>query len=74
MFLQGDTQAQAAWLRAMREIGAYCADEVRALDDRPAIPGGQTYYASWNYGPLDRFAELSVIRALQGKEQKEEEK
>lgn len=74
VFLQGDTQAQAAWLRAMREIGAYCADEVRALDDRPAIPGGQTYYASWNYGPLDRFAELSVIRALQGKEQKEEEK
>lgn len=74
VFLQGDTQAQAAWLRAMREVGAYCADEIRALDDRPAIPGGQTYYASWNYGPLDQFAELSVIRALQGKERKEEEK
>lgn len=74
VFLQGDTQAQAAWLRAQREIGGYNANEIRALDDRPAIPGGETYYASWNYGPLDRFEELSVIRALQGKEQKEESK
>ena len=36
--------------------------------------GGQTYYASWNYGPLNRFEELSVIRALQGKQQKEDPK
>lgn len=68
VFLQGDTQAQAAWLRAHREMGSYNADEIRALDDRPPIPGGQTYYASWNYGPLDQFAELSVLRAMQGRE------
>lgn len=64
VFLQGDTTAQAAWYRTMREIGAYNADEIRALDDRPAIPGGASYYASWNYGPLDRFVELSIARAL----------
>lgn len=64
VFLQGDTAAQAAWYRAMREIGAYNADEIRALDDRPPVPGGDDYYASWNYGPLARWAELSIIRAL----------
>lgn len=71
VFLQGDTAAQAAWYRAMREIGAYNADEIRALDDRGAIDGGDAYYASWNYGPLSRFEELSVIRAL-GRIPKEE--
>lgn len=64
VFLQGDTAAQAAWYRTMREIGAYNADEIRALDDRPSIPGGDSYYASWNYGPLERFVELSVLRAM----------
>lgn len=64
VFLQGDTAAQAAWYRTMREIGAYNADEIRALDDRPPIPGGDSYYASWNYGPLERFVELSVLRAM----------
>lgn len=64
VFLQGDTAAQAAWYRTMREIGAYNANEIRALDDRPTIPGGDTHYASWNYGPLERFVELSVLRAM----------
>ena len=67
VFLKGDTTAQAAYYRALREIGALNADEIRALEDRGRIPGGSTYYASWNYGPLADFARLSVIRAL-GKE------
>ena len=54
-------------LEQLREIGALNADEIRALEDRGRIPGGSTYYASWNYGPLADFARLSVIRAL-GKE------
>lgn len=70
VFLQGDTQAQAAWYRAMREIGAYNANEIRSLDDRPPIIGGDVHYASWNYGPLSKFEELSVIRAL-GRDPKE---
>lgn len=67
VFLKGDTTAQASYYRALREIGALNADEIRALEDRGKIPGGSAYYASWNYGPLEDFARLSVIRALGGK-------
>ena len=64
VFLKGDTAAQAAWLQAMRILGAYNADEIRALDDRPAIPGGNAYYASLNYVPQELWPILSMIRAL----------
>ena len=45
-------------------ISSLNADEIRALEDMGTIPGGQEYYASWNYGPLSNWALLSVIRAL----------
>lgn len=64
VFLKGDTAAQMAQYRGMREIGVLNADEIRALEDRGKIPGGDEYYASWNYGPLDQWALLSVLRAL----------
>ena len=64
VFLKGDTAAQAAWYRVMREIGGLNADEIRGLEDMGKIPGGEQYYASWNYGPLERWALLSMIRAL----------
>ncbi len=64
VFLKGDTAAQSAWYRTMREISALNADEIRGLEDMGTIPGGKEYYASWNYGPLSRWALLSVIRAL----------
>lgn len=64
VFLKGDTASQAAWLQAMRILGAYNADEIRALDDRPAIPGGSAYYASLNYVPQELWPILSLIRAL----------
>lgn len=66
VFLKGDTTAQATWYRTMREIGAYSVDDIRGLEDLPGVPGGQTRYASWNYGPLEDFVKLSVIRALGG--------
>ena len=52
IFLQGDTAAQANWLRTQREIGGLNADEVRALDDRPRIPGGEVYTVGPNYMPI----------------------
>ena len=64
VFLKGDTAAQAAWYQAMRILGVYNANEIRALDDRPAIPGGNAYYASLNYVPQEIWPILSLIRAL----------
>lgn len=65
VFLRGDTAAQAAWYKAMREVSSLNPNEIRALEDMGEIPGGDSYYASWNYGPLDQWVRLSVIRALQ---------
>ncbi len=64
VFLRGDTAAQGAWYKAMREVSALSADEIRGLEDMGTIPGGDSYYASWNYGPLDKWAHLSVLRAM----------
>lgn len=65
--LRGDTAAQAAWYKTMREIGAYSVDDIRALEDLEAVPGGDSRYASLNYVPLADFSELSRLRATQGK-------
>lgn len=67
--LRGDTAAQAAWYKAMRETGVYSVDDIRALEDLPAVPGGDGRSASLNYVPLEDWRELSRLRALQGKRQ-----
>lgn len=64
VFLRGDTAAQAAFYTSLRNVGGLNANEIRALEDMGKIPGGDSYYASWNYGPLDQWALLSVLRAL----------
>lgn len=64
VFLRGDTAAQAAFYTSLRNVGGLSANEIRALEDMGAIPGGDSYYASWNYGPLDQWSRLSVLRAL----------
>lgn len=64
VFLKGDTKAQAEWYRTMREIGPYSVNDIRHLEDMPSVPGGNSRYANWNYGPLEQFVELSVMRAL----------
>lgn len=64
VFLRGDTEAQSAYYTALRNVGALNPDEIRALEDMGGIPGGDSYYASWNYGPLDQWARLSVLRAM----------
>ena len=63
VFLKGDTAAQADWYQSLRINGAFSANEIRALEDLPAIPGGDAYYASLNYVPLEQFRELSIMRA-----------
>ena len=62
VYLQGDTAAQANWLKTMKETGIYNANECRAEDDRPTIAGGEEYNASLNYVPLSDWKELSRAR------------
>ena len=62
--LRGDTASRGAWYRTMREIGVYSPDDIRALEDLPGVPGGDTRYSSLNYVPLEDFRELSRARNL----------
>jgi HK97 family phage portal protein len=66
MLLRGDTAAQAAWYKAMRECGVYSVDDICGLEDLPSVPGGDGRYASLNYVPLADWAELSRTRAEKG--------
>jgi hypothetical protein len=66
MLLRGDTAAQAAWYKAMRECGVYSVDDICGLEDLPSVPGGDGRYASLNYVPLADWAELSRTRAERG--------
>lgn len=52
--LRADSQARAAFYRIMREVGAFNADEIRDLEDRPPIPDGmgQGYLQPVNMQPL----------------------
>ncbi len=57
--LKGDTSSRAVWYRNMRDVGAFSSNDIRALEDFPAIEGGDVYYASLNYTPLDTFRTAS---------------
>lgn len=52
--LRGDSKARAEFYRTMREIGAYCADDVRAKEEEPPIPdgAGQIFHQPANWVPL----------------------
>lgn len=71
--LRGDTTAQAAWYKAMRECGVYSVDDVRALEDLESVPGGTGRNASLNYVPLEDWKELARLRALQGRQEEGKE-
>lgn len=63
--LRGDTAAQSAWYKAMREEGVYSVNDIRALEDMEAVEGGNSRYASLNYVPLEDWRKLSRLRATQ---------
>lgn len=60
--LRGDTAAQASWYKNMRECGVYSVDDIRGYEDLPKVDGGDERYASFNYGPLSVWRELSIKR------------
>ena len=57
--LKGDTASRGVWYKAMREVGAFSADDIRDLEDLPSIgEGGDIYYGNKNFAPLDQFREI----------------
>lgn len=60
--LRGDVTARGTWYKAMRDVGAYSADDIRELEDLPELgheKGGDIYYGNKNYAPLDVFRYIS---------------
>ncbi|UUS30837.1 MULTISPECIES: phage portal protein [Streptomyces] len=58
--LRGDSSGRATFYRAMRDIGAFSANDIRALEDLPPIPGDEgngylqpTFMAPLGSDPLD---------------------
>lgn len=50
--LRGDTKSRAEFYRVMREVGAFSANDIRELEDRPPVEGGDTYLQPMNMLPL----------------------
>lgn len=69
--LRSNDEARANYYRTMKEVGAYSVDDILALEDMPAVPGGNLHQASLNYVPLELWEQLSLLRNG-GKEKTEE--
>lgn len=52
--LRGDSRARAAYFQAMFGMGVYTINEIRELDDRNPIPGGDQHFVPGNLVPLER--------------------
>jgi len=50
--MRGDSTARGAYYRIMREVGAYSANDIRRLENRPPIDGGDEYLQPLNLAPL----------------------
>jgi HK97 family phage portal protein len=50
--LRGDSAAQAAFYKAMWDLGAYSTNEIRAYDELPPVKGGDVRYRPLNMGVL----------------------
>lgn len=60
--LKGDTASRGSWYKAMREVGAFSADDIRDLEDMPSIgEGGDIYYGNKQYAPLDQFRKICAV-------------
>lgn len=69
--LRSNDEARANYYKAMKEVGAYSVDDILALEDMPAVPGGNLHQASLNYVPLELWEQLSISRN-DGKEKTKE--
>ncbi len=64
--LRGDFKSRGDWYKAMREIGGYSVNDIRALEDMPDVEGGDERYASLNYVPLSLWRPLAEKKAKGG--------
>lgn len=51
-FMRGDAASRGAFYRIMREVGAYSANDIRALENMNPIDGGNVYLQPVNLAPL----------------------
>ena len=70
--LRGDWNARAAYYRTLSDIGAYSPNDIRALEDMPAVEGGDSCKASLNYVPLKDWGEISKNRNESKNERRKE--
>lgn len=50
--LRGDSTGRANFYRVMREVGGFSANDIRELEDRPPVDGGDSYLQPLNMAPL----------------------
>lgn len=60
--LRGDFASRGTWYRTLLESGVYSINEIRELEDLPAVEGGDEHLASLNYVPLGDWKQLSQNR------------
>jgi HK97 family phage portal protein len=53
--LRADIKAKGEFYRLMTDIGAYSINEVRELEDKNAIDGGDEHYVQLNKIPIDKI-------------------
>lgn len=50
--LRGDSRARAEFYNTMRNVGAFSANDIRELEDRPPVEGGDSRLQPLNMAPL----------------------
>lgn len=61
--LRGDSQARAAFYRSLWEIGALSTNEIRALEEKGPVEGGDTHYRPLNMGVLGALDPIGEANA-----------
>ena len=64
--LRGDSTQRAAFYRTMWELGVFSTNEIRALEDREPVEGGNVRYRPLNMGALGTTDSASVAAPTDG--------
>ena len=64
--LRSDQSSRAKYYQTMWQTGVYSVNDILALEDMPAVEGGDEHMASLNYVPLSLWRQLSINRNSSG--------